>query len=35
MTPQFDAVIPLPSQIGGVARSAMPCPVEYRLRAQG
>jgi cytochrome P450 len=35
MTPQFDAVTPLPSQIGGVARSASPCPVVYRLRAQG
>ncbi len=31
-TPQFDRVIPLPSQIGGVARSATPCPVHYRRR---
>ncbi len=30
MTPEFDAVTPLPAQIGGVARSAYPCPVTYR-----
>jgi cytochrome P450 len=34
MTPRFDVVTPLPSQIGGVARSARPCPVEYRLRLE-
>jgi cytochrome P450 len=32
LTPGFDAVRPLPLQIGGVARAADPCPVEYRAR---
>jgi cytochrome P450 len=27
--PRFDAVRPIPSQIGGVARAADPCPVDY------
>jgi cytochrome P450 len=30
MTPGFDEVVPMPSQIGGVARSARPCVVSYR-----
>jgi cytochrome P450 len=30
MTPEFDEVIPMPTQIGGVARSAKPCVVSYR-----
>ncbi len=30
MTPDFDEVVPMPSQIGGVARSARPCVVSYR-----
>ena len=30
LTPAFDAVVPLSAQIGGVARSEMPCPVSYR-----
>jgi cytochrome P450 len=30
MTPAFDEVVPLPTQIGGVARSAYPCVVAYR-----
>ena len=29
LTPEFDAVRPLPGQIGGVARAADPCPVRY------
>jgi len=33
MTPEFDAVVALPPQIGGVARSAGPCPVRYRRSA--
>jgi cytochrome P450 len=32
MTPEFTEVVPMPSQIGGVARSAGPCVVSYRLR---
>ena len=32
MTPEFDEVTPVPSQIGGVARSARPCRVAYRRR---
>ncbi len=32
MTPQFERIIPLSGQIGGVARSAEPCRVRYRLR---
>jgi GrpB-like predicted nucleotidyltransferase (UPF0157 family)/cytochrome P450 len=30
MTPSFAEVVPLPAQIGGVARSAQPCLVTYR-----
>ncbi|MDQ1478710.1 MAG: hypothetical protein QOE62_3939, partial [Actinomycetota bacterium] len=30
MTPEFTEVVPLPAQIGGVARSAAPCVVSYR-----
>jgi cytochrome P450 len=30
MTPAFTEVMPLPAQIGGVARSAQPCVVSYR-----
>ncbi len=30
LTPQFETVTPLRSQIGGVARAAHPCPVRYR-----
>ncbi len=33
LTPEFDAVHPMPLQIGGVARAAEPCPVAYRARA--
>ena len=33
MTPQFGGVTPLPFQIGGVARTAEPCPVAYVRRA--
>jgi cytochrome P450 len=33
MTPEFDAVVPMPPQIGGVARSAGPCLVSYRRAA--
>jgi cytochrome P450 len=33
LTPEFDAVRPLPLQVGGVARSETPCPVAYRQRA--
>jgi len=33
LVPRFDAVTPPAAQIGGVARSANPCPVDYRLRA--
>src|SRR5260221_2853991 len=29
MTPMFDAIEPLPGQIGGVARAAAPCVVRY------
>jgi cytochrome P450 len=32
MTPQFDRVTPLAGQIGGVARAAAPCVVEYHSR---
>jgi cytochrome P450 len=32
MTPEFEEVVPLPAQIGGVARSAYPCVVTYRRR---
>lgn len=32
MTPQFSTVTPLPFQIGGVARTAEPCPVAYVRR---
>ena len=32
MTPQFDRVTPLGGQIGGVARAAEPCRVDYRAR---
>ena len=32
MTPAFTEVVPLPAQIGGVARSADPCLVSYRGR---
>jgi len=32
MTPEFTEVVPLPAQIGGVARSAYPCVVSYRRR---
>ncbi|HEY3724182.1 MAG TPA: cytochrome [Acidimicrobiia bacterium] len=32
LVPAFDAVRPLPLQIGGVARAADPCPVAYRAR---
>ena len=31
-SPSFDAVRPLPLQIGGIARAADPCPVTYRRR---
>jgi cytochrome P450 len=30
MTPEFDDVVPMSTQIGGVARSAKPCVVAYR-----
>jgi cytochrome P450 len=33
LTPEFDAVRPLPLQIGGVARADAPCPVSYRSRS--
>ena len=33
LTPRFDSVRPLPTQIGGVARAAHPCPVDYRRAA--
>ena len=33
MTPAFDEVVPLPAQIGGVARSANPCVVSYQRKA--
>ncbi len=32
LTARFDTVHPLPLQIGGIARSAKPCEVEYRPR---
>jgi cytochrome P450 len=32
LTPRFTDVAPLPVQIGGVARAAAPCVVEYRRR---
>ncbi len=32
LEPSFDAVRPLPLQIGGMARAADPCPVAYRRR---
>ncbi|MET0882618.1 MAG: hypothetical protein ABWZ13_00580 [Acidimicrobiales bacterium] len=31
--PAFTTAEPLPGQIGGVARSAAPCPVRYAVRA--
>jgi cytochrome P450 len=31
LTPRFDRLTPLPTQIGGMARSAEPCPVDYRV----
>ncbi|MGZ4755560.1 MAG: cytochrome P450 [Acidimicrobiia bacterium] len=33
LMPEFEAVRPLPLQIGGVARAADPCPVSYRRRS--
>jgi len=33
LTPEFDAVRPLPLQVGGIARAAEPCPVSYRRRS--
>ena len=33
LTPRFDvAPVPVPGQIGGIARSATPCPMEFRTR---
>ncbi len=32
LTPQFDRVVPMPGQLGGVARAASPCRVSYRTR---
>ncbi len=32
LAPEFDEVVPLPEQIGGVARSAGPCLISYRRR---
>jgi cytochrome P450 len=32
LTPQFDAIRPVPEQIGGVARAAHPCPIAYVSR---
>ena len=33
LTPRFDvAPVPVPGQIGGIARSATPCPMEYHSR---
>jgi cytochrome P450 len=32
LTAEFDEVVPLPAQIGGVARSAGPCRVSYRKK---
>ena len=32
LRPRFDSVRPIPSQIGGVARAADPCPVDYVRR---
>ena len=32
LTAQFDAVRPMPEQIGGVARAADPCPIAYAAR---
>jgi cytochrome P450 len=32
LTAEFADVRPVPLQIGGVARSAAPCPVSYRRR---
>jgi len=32
LTPEFEAVRPLPLQIGGVARADAPCPVRYLRR---
>ena len=34
LTPQFERIIPLPGQIGGIARAAEPCPVQYRSRTR-
>jgi cytochrome P450 len=33
MTPRFSTLTPLPFQIGGVARTAEPCPVTYLRRS--
>jgi len=33
LTAEFDAVRPMPEQIGGVARAADPCPIAYRERS--
>jgi len=33
LTAEFDAVRPVPEQIGGVARAADPCPIAYRGRS--
>jgi hypothetical protein len=32
LTPRFDQVVPMPGQLGGVARAAAPCRVSYRSR---
>jgi cytochrome P450 len=32
LRPRFDSVRPIPSQIGGMARAADPCPVDYSRR---
>ncbi len=32
LTPRFTELHPLPGQIGGMARAAAPCPVDYRRR---
>ena len=34
LTPRFESIpVPVPGQIGGIARAATPCPMEYRLRS--
>lgn len=33
LTSEFDTVVPLPGQIGGVARAGAPCPVRYARRS--